>query len=109
MRATALGLALQPLYVPMLMRAYVADGVRRTNDDGLWRRTESAAMAFDDLFGTDAGRVAFLFRVGAEPGNRTARSVRRPLKDFLEPPVMAAALASGVSPKSAVTPSAHRR
>lgn len=81
--ATALGLALQPLYAPLLLRTYVANGVRHTDDDALWRRTENAAAAFDESFGVDAARVGFLFRTGAEPGNRTARSVRRPLQESL--------------------------
>jgi nitroreductase len=83
--ATELGLALQPAYVPLLLRDHVTDGFRHTDDDDLWQRTERAAEAFDRTFGADATRVGFLFRVGAEPGNRTARSVRRPLAELLAP------------------------
>ena len=85
--ATQLGLQLQPELTPLIFARYVRERRAFSRTDGMLEMAQELAAQTQALLGGAATeRAVFLGRIGAGPAAH-ARSLRRPLKDLLVPPV----------------------
>ena len=86
LRATELGLSLQPTMAPLIFSRYAREGRRLGSDPVSARRAERLRVRFDQVF-CRPEQVVFVARIGRPRGQLPARSGRRALSDLLlEPP-----------------------
>jgi hypothetical protein len=84
LQATALGLHEQPEMTPLLFARFVRDGRRFTQVGSLQAAAAEMTGRWAALIGADLPRAVWMARIGAGPA-ATARSIRRPLDELLQP------------------------
>ena len=84
LRATKLGLAMQPCLAPLAFDHYGRTGENFTSHLPSLKAAANLARRLDQTIGT-AGDAVFLGRIGWPRGPQTSRSVRRPVVELLDP------------------------
>jgi len=80
--ATSLRLQIQPEMTPLIFARYAAEGRQFSKVAAAQQAAMEIAGRLERLFGPEAGRAAFMGRIGAGPAPK-ARSLRRPLEQLL--------------------------
>jgi hypothetical protein len=84
LRATRLGLAVQPCLAPLAFAHYGRTGENFTSHGPSLKAAARLALRLDQAVGT-AGETVFLGRIGWPRAPLDSRSVRRPVMELVEP------------------------
>ena len=89
LRATKLGLALQPSLAILLFGHYGSTRAAFTSDPALQAKAEAIAADFPGVVGRRPEEVLFIGRIGEPQGPSKARSIRRSVADLIREPLPA--------------------